>query len=724
MKKDKIFLLFLLFCAQCVSAQWTSVTNGSSGNVWDIAFKNENTGWYRDGSMFKTTNGGQTWDYVPSYLYDSAEISSSFTYRMVNRGDTIVTPINNKRLIRSFNGGSNWQTIYNKFNVFIGSFNLVNNVIYALGYYPSQTQINLLLKSTDWGITWDSLYMFRDTIQNKGRINFISETIGYCFASYSGYFKASKTTNAGRDWFPIVTDTKFGQVNKLIFLSENEAYLEAFPSAIYRSLDSGRTFQSMGINNYLNDVKYINSTTALMVLGSQNGLIYRTTDNGQNWTLILDYSNWPLHTVDFKTIAFKNNTVYIAAGNSGGVFKSTNGGQNFFNITKYNWQISFASIDFINTTTGFSVGQRTGIFQTTNSGVNWFENQNFKTVTNIFNRNIFKIDFADEHTGYISTDTGIYKSTNAGNNWSFMFQSMRTNDFYFHNSNTGWTIFYYGREGIFKTTDGGNSFNLQREFNSYNLNDIEFFDENTGLVTALNGFTSDTLIFRTTNGGQNWYGINLQGDYDKIIKIDNDTALLRPYLTGIGFMRTTNRGETWFLNPASVNTTDMKFVNSNLGVASSIHEQKYIYTTNSGYTWNKSMPGLGFGMYAIYMDKTGFGIIAGSEGRIFRTVNFGGVVNINNQYLIIETDYRLNQNYPNPFNAQTIISFNVNKKSQYKVNVYDIKGSLIKTIINKFLNSGSYEVAFNAENLSSGVYFYTLETDNVLIETKKMILMK
>lgn len=722
-----ILIIFSLFIfSQNISAQWSSVTNGSSGDIWDIAFKNESTGWYRDGGMFKTTNGGQTWDYVQSYFYDSSSFAlPSFSDRMVNRGDTIVIPIGNKRLIRSFNGGSNWQIIYNKFNVFIGSFDLVNNTIFALGYYPSQNQINLLLKSTNWGSTWDSLYLFRDTIQNKGRINFISETIGYCFASHSGFFNPSKTTDGGRSWFPIQTDTKFGQVDKLIFLSEREAYIEAFPGTIYRSLDSGRTFHPMGINSYLNDVRYINSTTAIMLLSiANNGLIYRTSNNGQNWTQILNYSNWPYHTVDFKRIAFINNTIYVAAGNSGGVFKSTNGGQNFFNITKYNWPISFQSVDFINTTSGFAVGVSTGIFQTTNSGVNWFENENFKTVTNIFNRNIFKVDFTDENTGYISSDTGIFKSTNSGNNWFFLSQSKRTNDFYFHNNSTGWAIFYYNREGIFKTTDGGNSFILQREFNNFNLNDIEFFDENTGLVTALNGFTSDTLLFRTTNSGQNWYGINLQGDYNRITKIDNDTALLVPYLTGIGFMRTTDKGASWFLNPTSVNTTDMKFINSNLGVASSMYEYKYIYTTNSGYTWNKSMQGLGIELNAVYMDKTGFGIMAGSDGRIFRTINFGGITSINNPNSIVENDFRLNQNYPNPFNAQTIISFNINKKSQYKINIYDIRGRLIKTLINKFLNTGSYEVAFNAENISSGVYFYTLEAEDNLIKTRKMILMK
>jgi hypothetical protein len=87
------------------------------------------------------------------------------------------------------------------------------------------------------------------------------------------------------------------------------------------------------------------------------------------------------------------------------------------------------------------------------------------------------------------------------------------------------------------------------------------------------------------------------------------------------------------------------------------------------------------------------------------------------------TDYELQQNYPNPFNPSTKIKFNIPSNEFVTLKVYNVLGSEIATLINDVLNAGSFEVDFNAEGLTSGVYFYTLSTYN-FAETRKMILMK
>ena len=85
--------------------------------------------------------------------------------------------------------------------------------------------------------------------------------------------------------------------------------------------------------------------------------------------------------------------------------------------------------------------------------------------------------------------------------------------------------------------------------------------------------------------------------------------------------------------------------------------------------------------------------------------------------------YRLEQNYPNPFNPSTKISFNIPKAGGVKLKVMDITGKEVAELVNASMIAGSYEVNFNAENLSGGIYFYSLETANG-VETKKMILVK
>jgi len=89
----------------------------------------------------------------------------------------------------------------------------------------------------------------------------------------------------------------------------------------------------------------------------------------------------------------------------------------------------------------------------------------------------------------------------------------------------------------------------------------------------------------------------------------------------------------------------------------------------------------------------------------------------------IENGFKLFDNYPNPFNTSTKISFNIPKSSFVKLNIFDITGKEIETLVNGRLEDGLYEVTFNPTGLSSKMYFYRLEAGD-FIQTKKMIFIK
>ncbi len=84
---------------------------------------------------------------------------------------------------------------------------------------------------------------------------------------------------------------------------------------------------------------------------------------------------------------------------------------------------------------------------------------------------------------------------------------------------------------------------------------------------------------------------------------------------------------------------------------------------------------------------------------------------------------RLLQNYPNPFNPETNITFEVQKSSNIKLEVYSITGEIIKTLYNGYVMAGTHIVKFNANHLSSGSYIYKLSNRNNSI-TKKMLFIK
>jgi hypothetical protein len=85
--------------------------------------------------------------------------------------------------------------------------------------------------------------------------------------------------------------------------------------------------------------------------------------------------------------------------------------------------------------------------------------------------------------------------------------------------------------------------------------------------------------------------------------------------------------------------------------------------------------------------------------------------------------YRLSQNYPNPFNPITNIKFDIPKTAYVTLKIYNVTGKETAELVSDVKTAGSYEVDFNAANLSSGIYFYRIET-NEFTETKRMMVVK
>ncbi len=86
-------------------------------------------------------------------------------------------------------------------------------------------------------------------------------------------------------------------------------------------------------------------------------------------------------------------------------------------------------------------------------------------------------------------------------------------------------------------------------------------------------------------------------------------------------------------------------------------------------------------------------------------------------------EYSLAQNYPNPFNPSTEINFSLEKSGNTILKVYNILGSEVASLLDGFMEAGKHSIKFNAKDLTSGVYFYTIKADN-FTSTKKMILMR
>lgn len=136
---------------------------------------------------------------------------------------------------------------------------------------------------------------------------------------------------------------------------------------------------------------------------------------------------------------------------------------------------------------------------------------------------------------------------------------------------------------------------------------------------------------------------------------------------------------------------------------------------------NSSVAARGNGEIAISFEPAG-----SRSGQVISDIFMKkGILNLTNIEPVneIAEGYELSQNYPNPFNPTTNFEFKIPNPGFVKLSIYDINGKEISVLLNQQMTAGTYNVTFDGSTLTSGTYFYKLETDK-FSETKKMILVK
>ncbi len=118
---------------------------------------------------------------------------------------------------------------------------------------------------------------------------------------------------------------------------------------------------------------------------------------------------------------------------------------------------------------------------------------------------------------------------------------------------------------------------------------------------------------------------------------------------------------------------------------------------------------------------------AGTYNYRLKQIDFNGkfeYYDLSNEVVIANpAEYNLSQNYPNPFNPSTKIDFTIPVDGNVKLVMFDISGKEVANIVNEAKTAGYYSVQFNAANLSSGMYFYSLSVNGFSF-TRRMMIVK
>lgn len=743
---NKIFLILIIILAATTTySQWQWQNPKPTGNdLMKVQFINTNVGWFVgiNGTIFKTTDGGQKWFILPGnvkYDYTAFYPLSTDTLWIAafGYGEAYDSLDPTFKLLFSSDGGSTWQKKAD--GVTFGSEITHPRLghIHDLYFVNSQTgyavgDSGFTLKTTDAGADWKLLS--RPTQYKLDAVQFFDSLNGYIaggdhYSALCDYPPACpsyshgimmRTTDGGMNWYILYQDTL--KIHDIYFLTPLLGWA------------TGTQNWDEGLTPYVAN------------------FILKTTDGGQSWSFYrLSGSFFSLH---MKSIYFSDGAHGWAVGTAGAVERTTDGGSTW--ILSYPVQRPetrfLNSVVFIDTLRGYSVGTGGVILQTSDGGLTW---QHYDSWANIGSNNS-DVHFINSDTGWIVSTFILYRTTDKGEHWE------NQNVYGWHidcvDGGNCWAV--SGGGNIVNTSDAGDTWTNQTSGTSAYLRDVKFFNSLIGWAVG------DGTVIKTTDGGKSWLTQRSDPEvtgYSQIV-IQN-TLRVWVYCLGRGpSIQSTDGGATWFypesrpcffLNqdtgwasgyrtfdggktwePLGVGfSDDAKFGSVNRGWHKSLHT---IWGTHDGgYTWSSEIKvDVYHALYGeMHFIDSVHGWAVGMSGTLLRYGYPEFTINVPENNKIIPKQFNLFQNYPNPFNPNTTIEFAIPQASYVTLKIYNMLGQEIATVLeHQDMEEGSQEVEFNAGMFASGVYFYKLEADGYateeaqkpskFTEIKKMILMK
>jgi photosystem II stability/assembly factor-like uncharacterized protein len=704
-----VIIISLLFSNSY--SQWIYQNNYDSiASISCGSFVNSNTGWYAraKGHISKTTDGGMSWNTISICTDDL----NSIKFPDLNTG--YVCGING-RLMKTTNGGLYWSQQNSSSNDTLASLDFLNELT---GWCAGK---NFILYTSNGGVQWNWQNVDSSIIKPRFTVlkmfdsqNGLAGARGFGYSGNKSFI--FRTTNGGTNW--IFTDSLYGfYTYSISYVNANIVYLSTMYN-IQKSTDGGINWNMLNFISSGSEgtyIKFKNESTGWAL--NYDG-IFKTTNGGDNWFISFISTNQDL----FTDINYLQNGTIFAAKKKGGVYKSTNEGDNwnnyFINISSDLWGIKIIDANNL-----FISGEDGALAKSTNGGFNWINKNNKR------NERIIGPVFANSNTGFIcDSNHYIYKSTDAGDNW-YQIGGIFPHDIYniyCKDDNNLWVVGNFGM--IMSSTNLGNMWE-NKSFDSTSLVYGITKNNNNIFINALTIDNSNRL-FKSANMGNNWVNIPIDSldSFFCLFFLNSQTGWIFPQFRH-RFFKTIDGGNSWTKYYCSIDNDlvifDFVFINENTGFApTASYIDGILKTTNSGINWFSDFTLSGNSGYstkiAFINENTGW--VVGSQGLILKTTNGGtSFISINNHN--IPDKFSLSQNYPNPFNPSTNIRYELPKNSFVKLVIFDMLGRVVETPVNEKQSAGTYEITWDASSYPSGVYFYRLTTEG-FSETKKMILLK
>lgn len=766
---------------------WSSINNNMVGTgygndvywVQDIVFDPDNSDIIYNSNLigvFKSENSGASWERIFPQTIESEDDYISIASLAIPEDDNstlfagagvivIGEEDGNGSLYRSSDGGTSWESL----DVPIGSETAVYNIFIDPRTSGATREIYIntdegVFKSPDNGDSWNAINTGLPHLEGRELKGFVLDDELHLYASLITYYDPGADTSfkgglfyssdEGANWIDITGDLpKYDAEYELPYDYRHFAVNYSDPNVVYTSPSRYSGYERWGIykttnggsswhlidspptDSWLNEDFFDERYAHVMATApSDSNIVYigldwirKTEDAGQSWIMKNHadinedgYQTNGLELMNVDDIAFdpNNENILYVGYDDNGLFKSVDGGDHYLPMDET--QDPFDGYDgvkdiiikkesgniFVSRNGGsqeainswFALGQ---VWKSTDGGSTFEKKSNGlpdgrpQLVSNPLDENI--IYNASFHNG-------IYKTTDGAENWTEISTGLgddKTNIWSLAMSQSNDNILFAGSvtfgEGgkLFKTTDAGENWAQLANFPNLDILTIKVDpdDENTIYVGAADNWEWAWTggFYKSTDGGDTWNEILSEKRIVDVAVNPNNTdeiyALSQSFYRydperEVGIHKSMDGGETWEVISEEIQHKFLNFVKMAPG------EEGVLYAGSSGGGLWKGTP----------------------------------QVNSSIEDEIVD-GFELYQNYPNPFNPVTTIKYDINTAGLVKLRLYNVLGAEVLRLVEEIKPAGSHHVQLDASNLSSGIYFYRIETSD-FIATKRLALIK
>jgi len=749
---------------------WKNLDELYGGLVYSIAIYNNNIYCSGNGGVFGSSDYGENWESIGlrNETVTNIKISSNQIFAISNNGifrsslhDTSWTNVKKGRwqsleakdsivflggefydLFRSTDLGNTWTEVDKNFdNPIVQIFITSNNVVLASGRGGAGSGV---FRSTDMGDSWNRIDPNPSAWNFEGIVEYNKVLFAFDFENHA---KVYKSTDFGQTWILPPGSTAPSDIIQSIYADETGIYVGVYRFGFFRSNDEGThwtefnsglknknilsidanisqifaaTFDGFyrypkGNNSWIKKSNGINNSWITTLAEIDNNLLIGTYGSGLFISDNNGYRNTNLGT-DFMfifDILVSNNLIYVLANNSysgdtySKLFRSNNNGKSWSQLINSRGVTGIHSI--AKNDNYIYIGGSGGLYRKPVYNYNW------EKLTIGIPGNVYVADVASSDSVIIVTNgaSQIYRSTDYGDTW----QSIHIQNLFSGGEIISSKIgeFYLGSKQVsklYKSTDYGLTW--QSLSNPLSGSDIQAIYTKDNEVFV--GLSNDGIL-TSENAGISWEKSNVGLASKNITSFTNigDDIIAGSYLNGI-YKRTAG-----VIEPPS---------DSSFDVIIPLSDSIFYNNSQIKFRWTSSKS---FNEYRFQLaEDSSFSKLIIDEINIFDTFYTIASLDYNKFYywrvsgatilwdnhfsraqkiwIVKPSNFFLYNNYPNPFNNTTTIKFNVPRTSIIELELFDILGRKIKTLLKEEKEPGAYIYTLRTESLASGIYIVRLKS--------------